>query len=804
MQLIELELDNFRQYMRSVLKFEDGVTGVIGRNGAGKTTILEAIAWALYGAPALRGTNDTIRCRSSQGGAKPQVRLVFSLGSQTYTVVRKLDGASLAIDGVGARTGLSEVTTAVSQLLKMDYRAFFTSFFTEQKQLAFMAGLDGRQKAAAVSKMLGYDRLTKARDKAIDDRRGLDREITGLEHGLGNPEAIHQRKTTAKSAVAAIQKTVKEAETRCETLAKRLAELRTRKEESDQAADQYDKLTRQLELTRSQQTTAEARRQEVETALAAIATMEQELASLAPSLEEFKTVESDYRRLQDLQQYESERQRLKGQLSGITDDCTALEERIRGLAGARKVQQNADTRAADLQKNVLAADQALQTVRDAWMARRASLTAEVDRLDRARKDVSNKRREIESAGPEGKCPTCERELCGDLPIVIANFDEQLRTLDADINALKRELAGLQTEPKDLTDHAGAKSRLEQQLVEARKAKEAADADTRDLDIAQKELAGKRAVEAQMKAELAALPTGFDQKKLNKALDRGRELRPLKDKSIRLHAELERKPALDKELAELRSLIDARGKVIETAETSLSQLAFSPEDRHALVAEFELTSAQLAEAELQAERKRGDARGSLAELAAIESEERSYKEKAAQLAEKRGERLYLNTLSENFDLLRVQLDGRTRPELECLAAELLAEMTDGRYNVLRVSEDYEAVIVDDGEEKPVISGGEDDIVNLALRLAISQMIADRAGQSFSLLILDEVFGSLDESRRANVVEMLMNLKNRFEQIIVITHIESIHDALDNTVWVEYDETQKTSRIVDKRMEVPIGV
>ncbi|MDO8684628.1 MAG: ATP-binding protein, partial [Armatimonadota bacterium] len=102
MQLIELELDNFRQHRHTEIQFEDGVTGVIGGNGAGKTTILEAIAWALYGAAAVRGTNDTIRSRNSDGGAKPQVRLVFSLGSHTYTVTRRLDTASLLIDDVAA------------------------------------------------------------------------------------------------------------------------------------------------------------------------------------------------------------------------------------------------------------------------------------------------------------------------------------------------------------------------------------------------------------------------------------------------------------------------------------------------------------------------------------------------------------------------------------------------------------------------------------------------------------------------------------------------------------------------------
>jgi DNA repair protein SbcC/Rad50 len=220
----------------------------------------------------------------------------------------------------------------------------------------------------------------------------------------------------------------------------------------------------------------------------------------------------------------------------------------------------------------------------------------------------------------------------------------------------------------------------------------------------------------------------------------------------------------------------------------------------LASEFEANSAALSEAEVLTERLKGNARAAMTELASVEAEDRAYKQKETQLKTKRSERLYLSALSEAFDRLRIDLDNRTRPELEASASELISEMTDGRYSAIEINDSYQATIQDDGEAKPVISGGEDDVVNLALRLAISQMIAERAGQPFSLLILDEVFGSLDESRRGNVVDMLLNLKNRFRQIIVITHIESIYDMVDNCIWVDYDEQKKISRIVERRPDV----
>jgi exonuclease SbcC len=100
---------------------------------------------------------------------------------------------------------------------------------------------------------------------------------------------------------------------------------------------------------------------------------------------------------------------------------------------------------------------------------------------------------------------------------------------------------------------------------------------------------------------------------------------------------------------------------------------------------------------------------------------------------------------------------------------------------------------------VLSGGEEDLANLVLRLAISQMIAERAGQSFSLLILDEVFGSLDEARRFNVVELLRGLHDRFEQVILITHIEPVREGLDRVISVSYDADQGSSVVTQTENE-----
>jgi exonuclease SbcC len=152
-------------------------------------------------------------------------------------------------------------------------------------------------------------------------------------------------------------------------------------------------------------------------------------------------------------------------------------------------------------------------------------------------------------------------------------------------------------------------------------------------------------------------------------------------------------------------------------------------------------------------------------------------------------------------IRGTLNEHLRPEISELASGFLADLTDGRYTDLELDEDYNIIVKEDDIPKPVISGGEEDLAHLVLRLAISQMIADRAGQSFSLLILDEVFGSLDEARRENVVELLRRLHDRFEQVILITHIESVREGLDRVLTVRYDNEAGVARVQQESPSVP---
>ena len=91
-----------------------------------------------------------------------------------------------------------------------------------------------------------------------------------------------------------------------------------------------------------------------------------------------------------------------------------------------------------------------------------------------------------------------------------------------------------------------------------------------------------------------------------------------------------------------------------------------------------------------------------------------------------------------------------------------------------------------------SGGEEDLANLCLRLAISQVITAQAGTSGpSFVILDEVFGSQDMHRKRNLLQALNALTNKFRQIFLITHIEDVKEYIGYYIQVTEDDEQSSS-------------
>src|SRR5256886_12411962 len=158
MKLQRLRLVNFRQHADTEIVFGDGVTGIIGPNGSGKTSLLEAIAWAIYGNRAARGDKDSIRNQRAKARAPVSVELEFGLGSHSFRVERGLNNAELYQDGVIVANSLKEVTARLQRVLGMTHGEFFNTYFTGQKDLAGLATPARPDHAAFLARGLRHQR----------------------------------------------------------------------------------------------------------------------------------------------------------------------------------------------------------------------------------------------------------------------------------------------------------------------------------------------------------------------------------------------------------------------------------------------------------------------------------------------------------------------------------------------------------------------------------------------------------------------------------------------------------------------
>ncbi len=142
-----------------------------------------------------------------------------------------------------------------------------------------------------------------------------------------------------------------------------------------------------------------------------------------------------------------------------------------------------------------------------------------------------------------------------------------------------------------------------------------------------------------------------------------------------------------------------------------------------------------------------------------------------------------------------------PQIEAKANELLDRLSDGQMSIRFVTQaEYKDKKRDDLKETldiqisdsagirnyEMYSGGEAFRVNFALRLALSEILAQRKGARLQTLVIDEGFGSQDTQGRQRLIEAINLVKNDFAKILVITHLDELKDAFPTRIEVEKTE------------------
>ena len=795
MRLSRLRLVNFRQHADSTLLLDSGLTGIIGPNGSGKTTILEAIKWALYGGDATRGTVDSIRFARASARAPVRIELDFELGGHRYRLVRALTTADLYLDG-GDRpiaTGSSAVTDVVRRRLGMSLDEFDNTYFTAQKELAVMATLTAAARAQFLSRVLGYEKLRAAQDLCDERRKALRNESNGMRAGMPDPDALERQFADAAARLHAARERTGAAAVDQARAQQELAALQPRWAAAQRAREELQGLDAERRVLDAETTALARAVDRVDGEMRHVAEARAQLSPLAEALLPFHAVGEALTRQRELAVSDGRRQALQESAVELAAELQHLREGRSRLETAPAVEEQLTEEMEQKRRRLEELQGRLELRRTEWVRDRQEAETRRNALRTQYQELREQKDKLRAAGEEGACPTCSRPLGDHYHRVMDFLETQFEAVSADGLYYRQRLEQLDGMPEDIAalDEERRQAMQEVSALERKLAR--TQVAVGQLEQLARDLAQKEQRHAALTGELAALPGGYDRAQHLALEERFEQLAELSTQANRLTTQVEREPSLRRELdSAQRAIAAAQGKREQIAER-VGSIAHS-EDEHAALGDAHARAAGLVQgaavAVLNAE---ADARLAAADREHVVAAQRELADRRERLEQVEADKRLHDELYRAYSDLRTDLNYQMRPEISELASGFLSSLTDARYSELDLDEKYRISILEDGVPLPVISGGEEDLANLVLRLAISQMIAERSGQPFSLLILDEVFGSLDETRRQNVIDLLRALRDRFDQVIVITHIDDVRDGLDQVFVLSHDEKSGASRV-----------
>lgn len=788
MKIHRLKLLNFRQHADSDLVFEGGLTGIIGPNGVGKSTLLEAIAWALYGGDTARGGKDSIRFSRAPARAQVRVELEFELGGHRYRVVRGLTVAELYLDG--AEQPIANSATSVGELLQrrigMTRSEFFNTYFTGQKELAVMASLSATERAQFLSRVLGYERLRVAQELADQRRRDLRNEIAGMRSGMPDTDALAAQEAEAQGAVGGARSRLADAEIERSRVQAQLDALAPKWAEAQRQRDELQLLEADIRVTEIE---LSAQRRNTERLAVELQAVDEARAALAPvsaQLVPFDELGKELAQLRDLAAQDGRRQALLGQDQSMGAELAAMRTEREAIVGAPALEEQVTLDLEARRRQLESAQGNLELRRTEWVRDRQEAETRRNALRAQYAELRDQRDRLVARGEQGVCPTCQRPLLDHYRQVLDVLDNQIEAISADGMYFKSRLEQLETMPDHVAELDDDRRRLQTDVGALERRLARTQMSVHQLEHLARDVAAKEMRHEALARDIAGIPAGYDPDRHRSVESEFERLVALNTQANRLTTQVEREPALRREQDQVaRSEATLAGRCDDLL-SRRTALALSEE-------EFGLIRHQHASAATQLQAAVGATVTATNELAMAQAaleralvSRRDLDRAAERVAVLEGDRQLHDELHRAYSDLRTDLNFAMRPELSELASAFLTELTDARYTELELDDKYRIVVLEEGVPKPVISGGEEDLANLVLRLAISQMIAERAGQAFSLLVLDEVFGSLDDVRRQNVIALLRGLQDRFEQVILITHIDDVRDGLDQVMEVRVDE------------------
>ena len=825
---------------------------ISGQNGAGKSSLLDAITWSLFG-EARGKSSDVINLSLDVKAA--EVVFTFAHEQNTYRIQRTLPrGKSTVLEFQlqnhdGWKT-LTEKTTRdtqarIEQTLRLDYETFVNASFFLQGKADQFTQQNATKRKEVLSNILGLGVWEEYKNRTAERRRVIEHEVEEIDGRMSEIDAELREEETRKNRLKELQGSLKQ--------------LAAERQAQELILENLKKSAAILEEQRKLNSTLKTALERSRTALsgleARLAAKRADRDSYADLVNRSKEIEAAYKEWQKIRkeldawdkvsiEFLEHEQNRTPLLEKIAVEKARLEEEARSLSLEEEAVSGQQTAVMGLKDSILESETALrqaeariaerteiENLRNAARERQAALKVENDTLKVDMNQLKERIDTLKSAGG-ATCPLCGQELSeehrlstleqlegegkqkGDLfranQKETTELSQQITSYDLQIMKLasaENERVRIVSEVSQLTE------RME--TLQALATEWEATGKKRLKEVEKLLASGKYAVDeqkqlAKLDKELARL--GYEAAAHDEARLREGELRSAEEvqNNLKLAKEVSRQIE-----SEIENLEGER----QTRQEETEQLKEEYEAAAQTLSAAELNSPNLDEAERELFRLREDENRIRSQLGGAQQRVDILKTQRTRRADFEKEREELHrqiaqhkTLERAFgkDGVPALLIEQALPEIEEKANELLERLTDGQMSVRFVTqaeykdrrrdelkETLDIQISDSAGSRnyEMYSGGEAFRVNFAIRLALSEILAQRKGARLQTLVIDEGFGSQDALGRQRLIEAINLVRHDFAKILVITHLDELKDAFPTRIEVEKSDRGSTIRVVN---------
>jgi DNA repair protein SbcC/Rad50 len=845
---VHLKLRNFLSYRdEAALDFHSlSIACLSGDNGSGKSALLDAITWAIWGKTRASNDRDVV----SVGEIEMDVTFIFQLGDREYRVFRRRSFTGRAsqtiefdvreIGGDGwlsiAGDNVRETEQKIISTLNMEYDTFVNSAFILQGRADSFTQKPPSERKKILGDILNlqeYDELVRM---ARDDERSVRDRLTAAQSRIAalddqlerRPELVAELETVSAQLTDAGEK-LDLAQQLCDTLKHQLAIVERGREALTAAATRAERETRALATLDTQLAARSDEKAKLEELIAGADEIEAGLTRYERWKAESARFALALRQVQQQVAAQHEAEQAIAQALAALERARGQHESSRLAAGKRLEAMERDEQRLNELRGQAASTAGAQRELDAVRATIGELRHEHAGLQTENRQLRERMNEIKEhlttlESSEASCPVCRQPLSPDDRERVreawtadgTSLGDRFRANTARCKAIDSELDELTAREQRIAEvvranaaRGGVIQQLEAGLRERESLQQqiqALDADIATIDqtIARGDFAhDARQRHAAAIAERAALD--YDESRHNEAAEEETRHAPFVTRKQELDVARTRLEGVEETIAALVAQVAERRQAADEANAEAEQL------RATLILDDGL-SERVAEAVDEVERltvqrnelwsRQGGIERQLAELDRLDADRTQLSKDATALGLDAGA---LKELIEAFGRNGIQalIIESVLPELEDKANELLQRMSSSNLRVSfrsqrealssdRIIETLDIIIRDEYGERPyaLYSGGEAFRVNFAVRVALSKLLARRSGANIDMLVIDEGFGTQDSRGRDGLIEALRSVEGDFKKILVITHIGEIRELFPTRIDVVKGERGST--------------